>query len=84
MYIESTQTYLSDEEMGLLLEGKARRLLRGEKSRDELIDDLVKLLGTEPYTISRMTPLRSQGRCSFGRRNEGLEGTALFVPENIE
>ena len=81
---ENLQTHLSNEEIGLLLSGKARRLLHGEKSRGELIDDLVKLLATEPKVIVRTNPLRSQGRCSFGRCNEGRHGTALFVPETEE
>ena len=84
MTTECMQTHLSDEEVGLLLLGKARRLLNGEKSRRELIDDLVKVLATESGVIVRDAPLRTRGRCSFGRQNEGLSGTALFVPENKE
>ena len=80
MSTKSFQTHLSDEEVGLLLAGKARRLLNREKSRQELLEDLVKLLAAEPQVIVRTTPLRSQGRCSFGRRNEGRDGIALFVP----
>jgi hypothetical protein len=81
MTTERTQTHLSDEEVGLLLAGKARRLLDGEKSRRELIDDLVKLLAAESDIVVRDAPLRTRGRCSFGRPHEGLVGTALFVPE---
>lgn len=84
MAIETEQTYLSNEEIGLLLAGKAQRLLHGEKSRSEILSDLIKILAAEPQTIVRTSPLRSQGRCSFGRRNEGREGVALFLPDDDE
>lgn len=74
-----TENHLSDEEVGLLMQGKARKLLTGEKTREEFRLDLVKILAAEPGVISRKTSLRSQGRCSFGRKNAGREGVGIFV-----
>lgn len=84
MNIEYSQTHLSNEELALLAAGKAHELLRGEKSRDDFYDDLVILLATEDNVIVRQAPLRSQGRCSFGRQNEGRDGIALFIPQEAE
>lgn len=75
-----SQNCLSKEEIGFLLKGKIRELHCGDKTRDEFRDDFLKILACEPDVIVRSKPLRSQGRCSFGRSNEGQEGIALFVP----
>lgn len=80
--IDQNERYLSNEEIGLLLEGKARKLHFGEKTREEFLGDLLRVLATEPGVVVRAKPLRSQGRCSFGRRNEGRPGIAVFVPAN--
>jgi hypothetical protein len=79
---------LSDEELALILEGKSKKLEKGYKNRDEVMEGLADLVAehlrqrNEDY-VSRGR-LQSQGRASFGRSNEGREGLALFVPDEEE
>lgn len=74
---------LSDDDLALILEGKAEKLRRGEKSREELRDELAELLTGDgmPGVLVKRGPLQAQGRVSFGRSNEGQDGLALFIPE---
>jgi len=76
---------LSDDELALILEGKAQKLEDGHKSREEVTRELAQVVAddlreTDEDLVNR-GPLQSQGRASFGRGNEGREGLALFVPE---
>ena len=73
---------LSDDDLALILEGKARKLEDGNKSRDDLRDELFELLADLDGVEVKRGPLQSQGRVSFGRSNEGVEGRALFIPGN--
>jgi len=77
---------LPDDDLALVLEGKARKLEQGEKSRQEVTKELAQLVADD---VQRMYdedyvnhgPLQSQGRASFGRANEGVQGLALFHPD---
>ena len=73
---------LSDEDLALILEGKAEKLRNGGKTREDLRDELAELLTDEgmPGVIVKRGSLQAQGRVSFGRSNEGSHGLALFVP----
>lgn len=77
---------LSDDELAMVFEGKAMKLKAGEKSREELRDELYELTAdlveeTLDEDFVKRGPLQSQGRVSFGRSNEGQVGRALFIPE---
>ena len=71
----------SDDDLALILEGKAQKLKAGEKSHEDLRDELFELLVDLPDVEVKRGPLQSQGRVSFGRSNEGVKGAALFVPD---
>ena len=73
---------LSNDDLALILEGKARKLDDGNKDRDELRDELFELLADLDAVEVKRGPLQSQGRVSFGRSNEGVEGRALFIPND--
>jgi len=76
---------LSDDDLALILEGKARKLEDGNKDREQVTRELAQLVAddlrerNEDYV--RTGPLQAQGRASFGRSNEGVEGLALFIPD---
>lgn len=76
---------LSDEDLALILEGKARKLEAGDKDRDDVTRELAQLVADdlrewdESYVSHGR--LQSQGRASFGRSNEGRGGLALFLPD---
>lgn len=72
---------LSDDELAMIFEGKARKLRDGEKSREELRDELYELLVDMDDVIEKRGSLQSQGRVSFGRSRQGQVGRALFLPE---
>jgi hypothetical protein len=76
---------LSDDDLALVLEGKARKLEDGEKSREEVTRELVQLVADDLRKLDEdlvnRGRLQSQGRASFGRSKEGTEGLALFLPE---
>lgn len=76
---------LSDDDLALVLEGKARKLEEGEKPRDEVTRELAQLVADDlrerDETFVNRGELQSQGRASFGRSNEGREGLALFLPD---
>lgn len=73
---------LSDEELADVLAGKAFALREGRTNRKNLRNELAMLLASEDGVIARPEPLKSQGRASFGRSNEGREGLALFIPHD--
>jgi hypothetical protein len=75
---------LSDEDLGLILEGKGHKLHDGQKSREEAIHELAQLLAAEEPILAREGPLKSRGTANFGRENEGRDGIALFVPHDSE
>lgn len=76
---------LSDDDLALILEGKARKLETGEKDREDAIRELAELVAddlqewNEDYVTRGR--LQSQGRASFGRSNKGRDGLALFIPD---
>lgn len=72
----------SDEELGLILEGKGMKLHEGDKERAETIAELARLLEAEDGVLVREGALKSRGTANFGRENEGREGVALFIPAN--
>lgn len=80
---------LSDDDLALILEGKAQKLENGDKSRHEVTKELAQLVADDirdMYDEDYVNhgKLQSQGRASFGRSNEGVEGTALFLPQRID
>jgi hypothetical protein len=80
---------LSDDDLALILEGKAQKLENGDKSRHEVTKELVQLVaddirGMYDEDYVNHGELQSQGRASFGRRNEGVEGTAVFIPHRTD
>lgn len=76
---------LSDDDLALVLEGKARKLEDGHKSRDEVTRELAQLVADDLRErnddLVNKGALQSQGRASFGRSNEGREGLAVFLPD---
>lgn len=76
---------LSDDDLALVLEGKARKLEDGNKSRAEVTRELFQLVADDLRDMDEVFvnkgSLQSQGRASFGRSNEGREGVALFLPD---
>ena len=66
----------------MIFEGKARKLRDGEKSREELRDELYELLVDMDDVIEKRGSLQSQGRVSFGRSRESMVGRALFIPDD--
>jgi hypothetical protein len=73
---------LSDEELADVLAGKAFALREGRTNRRKLRNELAMLLASETGVVVRPEALKSQGRQSFGRSNEGREGLSLFVPHD--
>jgi len=77
---------LSDDDLALVLEGKARKLEQSEKTREDVTRELAQLVADdlrgwdEDFVNDGL--LQSQGRASFGRSNEGREGLAMFIPED--
>lgn len=76
---------LSDNDLALVLDGKAQKLEQGDKSRDEVTRELVQLVADDlrdrDADLVTKGSLQSQGRASFGRSNEGRDGVALFLPD---
>jgi len=72
---------LSNDELALILKAKARKLEDGNKNREELRDGLFELLTDLQGVKVKRGSLQSQGRVSFGRSNEGVEGRALFIAD---
>lgn len=76
---------LTDEELALVLEGKARKLEDENKSREEVTREMAQLVADDlrnrDDNLVNKGPLQSQGRASFGRSNEGVSGLAIFLPE---
>lgn len=76
---------LSDDDLALVLEGKARKLADGEASREAVTRELAELVAEDLRAINEdyanRGTLQAQGRASFGRSNEGADGLAIFVPE---
>ena len=76
---------LSDDDLAMVLESKARKLEDGHKTRQEVTRELAEIVadGLRSRNDDLVTkgPLQSQGRASFGRSNEGTKGLALFLPD---
>jgi len=76
---------LSDDDLALVLEGKARKLEDGAKSREAVTHELAPLVAADlrerDDDLVNKGRLQSQGRASFGRSNEGKKGLALFLPD---
>jgi len=77
---------LSDDDLALVLEGKSKKLEAGEKTREEVTRELAQLVADDlrerNTDLVTRGALQSQGRASFGRSNEGVEGLALFLPDD--
>lgn len=69
----------SDEDVALMLAGVAKKLEDGHISQAAASARLIRLLSRMDGTMSYEGSLKSQGRVSFGRSNEGLDGVAVFV-----
>lgn len=72
----------SDEDLALMLEGTARKLEDGHITQAEASLRLADLLSDMNGVTTHEGRVKSQGRVSFGRSNEGREGVALFVPHD--
>jgi len=70
---------LNNEELGLILANKAEKLQCGDLTRSELRDELAEILADMDGVLSKRGPAQAQGRVSFGRSNEGVEGLGLFI-----
>jgi len=80
---------LSDDDLALILEGKAQKLEDGHKSRHEVTRELAQLVAEDVRALYGEDyvndgRLQSQGRASFGRSNEAVKGTAIFVPQRLD
>lgn len=71
----------SDEDLALMLEGVARKLEAGDISQGDASLRLVDLLSDMNGVTTYEGRVKSQGRVSFGRPNEGAVGTAVFVED---
>ncbi len=78
---------LSDNDLALVLEGKAQKLEAGDKSRAEVTRELAERVADDleahDYDLVKRGRLQSQGRASFGRSKEGRDGLALFLPDDL-
>jgi hypothetical protein len=76
---------LSDADLALILEGKAKKLKDGHMPREEVTRELAELVAEDlidrDEDLVTRGRLQSQGRASFGRSKEGVDGLALFLPE---
>ena len=72
----------SDAELALMLEGTARKLEDGHITQAEASLRLADLLTDMNGVTTYEGRVKSEGRVSFGRSNEGREGVALFVPHD--
>jgi len=70
---------LNNDELGLILENKAEKLRRGDVTRSELRNELAEILADMDGVLSKRGPAQAQGRVSFGRSNEGVDGLGLFI-----
>lgn len=75
-----TGSKLSDSELAMLLEGKADALKQGDRSREEIVREILELLGGEPGVVER-SQVYDDGRTSFGRKHAG-DGIALFMSDD--
>jgi len=80
---------LSDDDLALILDGKAQKLKDGNKSRNEVTRELAQLVAEDVRALYGENcvndgKLQSQGRASFGRSNEAVKGTAIFVPQRLD
>jgi hypothetical protein len=73
---------VSDADLALMLEGVARKLEDGNMTQDEAAGRLVRLLTVMDGVATHEGALGSRGRVSFGRSNEGVVGTAVFVEDS--
>ena len=74
----------SDEDLGLMLQGLGRKLEDGHVNQAEASLRLVNLLTRMNGVTTYEGRVKSQGRVSFGRPNEGAVGTAVFVEDPPE
>lgn len=76
----SSRSSLSDDELAMLLEGKADALTRGDRPREQIVREILELLADEPDVVER-EQVYDDGRTSFGRKHAG-SGIALFLPDD--
>jgi len=69
----------TDADAAIILEGIARKLETDHYTQEEAAYRLAELLRELNGTTGYEGRVKSQGRVSFGRPNEGLHGIAVFV-----
>lgn len=83
MTVDSAEKWvgqLSDDDLSLILEGKAVKLRNGQKTRAEILGELASLMAGMDGSLVADGPIKSHGRLSFGRAHEGADGVGLFIP----
>lgn len=71
----------SNDQIADDVEQFVEQLRQGELTPGEFPREMAEYLASIEGVLSDTDGLRSQGRVSFGRPNEGREGIALFVPD---
>jgi len=71
----------SDADAAIIMEGIARKLESGHYNQSEAALRLAELMRELEGVTSHTGQIKSQGRVSFGRPNEGAVGIAVFVPD---
>jgi hypothetical protein len=79
-----TGTRYADDDVALMLEGVSRKLEDGHITQAAAAERLATLLAELDGTTTYRGLVKSQGRVSFGRGNEGRDGVAIFVPTTDE
>lgn len=81
--MSSTESKLSTDELGVLLESKAAALRSGDRDRDVVVREILQLLADEPGVVHREY-VNVDGRISFGREHAGEDGIGLFLPDVVD
>jgi len=71
----------SDADAAIIMEEIARRLESGYYDQSDAAHRLAELMRELEGVRSHTGRVKSQGRVSFGRPNEGASGIAVFVPD---
>ena len=75
-----SESKLSTDELATLLESKADRLREPGVDREQVVREIMRLIGDEPGVVEREY-VNVDGRISFGREHAEEQGTAIFLPE---
>ena len=62
------------------LKGTGEAMMQGLLTQQDALELLAHDLGKREGVVKREGALASQGRAHFGRKREGQEGVALFIP----